>query len=218
MITGCWIVLLALNLLRQPKCSLSYWGQQATVFLVCLIFTYYGSQKVRDQVEQMSERSEQSELSEEELKWDSQSIYLYPFFAFLAGFFGGFLGIGGGMIMSPLLLELGMIPEVNQATTAMFVLLSSSLATVQFVILNAEMPQYVAWFATFATISTFAGQTAIDYVLRKYKRTSLIILSIAGIIGMSLLLMGATGVRDVVADFQNGADMGFAPHRLCKAV
>jgi hypothetical protein len=48
--------------------------------------------------------------------------------------------------MSPVLLELGMAAEANQATTAMFVLLSSSLATIQFMILDAELPQYVFWF------------------------------------------------------------------------
>ena len=32
--------------------------------------------------------------------------------AFLAGFLGGFLGIGGGLVMGPVLLELGLLPEV----------------------------------------------------------------------------------------------------------
>ena len=80
-----------------------------------------------------------------DLKWDAKSLVNYPLFAAAAGFLGGFLGIGGGMIISPVLLELGMAPESNQATTAVFVLLSSSLASVQFFIMGSEMPQYIAW-------------------------------------------------------------------------
>ena len=38
--------------------------------------------------------------------------------SFLAGALGGMLGLGGGMFMSPLLLELGMTPQVAVATSA----------------------------------------------------------------------------------------------------
>jgi hypothetical protein len=118
--------------------------------------------------------------------------------------------------MSPVLLELGMAAEANQATTAVLVLLSSSLATIQFLILDAEMPQYVFWFGGWVMISTLIGQTLIDYVLRKYKRSSMIILSIAGIIGMSLVMMSITGVLGVWDDWSRGTNMGLNPYKLCK--
>merc|ERR1719386_232336 len=104
------------------------------------------------------------------LEWTPTTMWLYPLLAVVAGFLGGFLGIGGGIIMGPLLLELGMSAEANQATTAMFVFLSSSLATVQFVVLGKTMPQFVFWFTTWVIVSTFIGQTLIDYMLRRYKR------------------------------------------------
>merc|ERR1719316_2438094 len=89
------------------------------------------------------------------LNWTPKTLWLYPVFAAAAGFLGGFLGIGGGIIMGPLLLELGMVPEANQATTAMFVFLSSTLAAFQFLIIGGIMPQYVMWFTTWVTVSTF---------------------------------------------------------------
>ena len=49
--------------------------------------------------------------------------------AFFGGICGGCLGIGGGMIFNPLLLELGMLPTVSSAT-GMYLVMFSSLSTV----------------------------------------------------------------------------------------
>lgn len=37
---------------------------------------------------------------------------LFPTMALLAGMLGGMLGIGGGMIINPMLIEVGMHPQV----------------------------------------------------------------------------------------------------------
>merc|ERR1719428_2113497 len=103
------------------------------------------------------------------------------------------------------MIELGVLPEVNQATTAMFVFLSSSLATIQFVVLGRTMPMYVAWFMSWVVVATFVGQTAIDFLLKWSGRSSPITLSIAAIIG----------TIDIFQDFMEGAYMGFSPHSLC---
>jgi len=150
------------------------------------------------------------------LAWTPRSIRLYPLLSTVAGFLGGFLGIGGGIIMGPLLLELGMLPEASQATTAAFVFLSSSLASIQFVVLGKAMPEYALWFTTWVVIFTFFGQTAVDYVLRRWQRSSLIVLSVAAIIAGSLVMMTIIGVTDIVTDIRRGAYMGFIPHHLCE--
>ncbi len=38
---------------------------------------------------------------------------LFPTMALLVGLLGGVFGIGGGMLISPLLLHVGIAPEVN---------------------------------------------------------------------------------------------------------
>merc|ERR1740130_295642 len=179
------------------------------MMMLCGVFTVAGSHVIRSRPA--------TDASEGLLTWTPTTMWLYPLMSVAAGFLGGFLGIGGGIIMGPLLLELGMTAEANQATTAMFVFLSSSLATVQFVMLGKTMPQFVFWFTTWVVLSTFIGQTGIDYMLRKYKRSSLIILSIAGIIAGSLVMMSFIGITEVYNDVQRGADMGLKPHQLCES-
>jgi tetrahydromethanopterin S-methyltransferase subunit D len=43
----------------------------------------------------------------------SRALTIFPGMAFMAGLLGGMLGVGGGMIINPLLTELGMHPQVK---------------------------------------------------------------------------------------------------------
>merc|ERR1719473_781478 len=129
--------------------------------------------------------------------------------AFLAGFLGGFLGIGGGLVMGPVLLELGLLPEVSQATTALFVLLSSSLGTAQFVLLGKEMPYFVLWYTFWVAISTIAGQMMSDRIVRVYKRTSFIVFAVCGVVLMSAVMMIWVGAAEVMDNLATGRNMGF---------
>jgi len=207
LIVGCWMVFFLMNVTKAQHGSTLYWIQLLTLVAISVAFTRWGAKVV-------TEANKNAQAQEGILQWTPKTLWLYPLFSVVAGFLGGFLGIGGGIIMGPLLLELGMVPEANQATTAMFVLLSSSLATVQFMLLGANMPQYVMWFASWVVLSTFVGQTGIDYLLKKYKRSSFIVLSIAGILLGSLVMMTLTGAMDIYDDWQQGIHMGFSPHKF----
>jgi uncharacterized membrane protein YfcA len=208
LICGCWTVFLLVNIMKAPQCSTMYWMQLMGLIAICGAFTFAGAWTI-------NESSQETENSEGMLNWTPRTLRLYPMLSLVAGFLGGFLGIGGGIIMGPLLLELGMDNQASQATTAMFVFLSSSLATIQFVVLGKAMPQYAFWFTSWVIVSTFVGQTLIDFILQKYQRSSLIVLSIAGIIAGSLVMMTMIGTMDLVTDLMRGADMGFHPMNLC---
>jgi len=207
LIFGSWATFLILNMYKAPQCTAMYWAQMFGMLIICTAYTFGGAATLR----------ESTPAGEEDgrLVWTPYTLWLYPMLSTGAGFLGGFLGIGGGIIMGPMLIELGMVPEANQATTAAFVFLSSSLATIQFVVLGKTMPQYVVWFTTWVVLATFVGQTGLDYILRKYQRSSLIVLSIAGIIAASLIMMTIIGVSDIYFDISRGAYMGFSPRNLC---
>merc|ERR1719444_452809 len=105
-----------------------------------------------------------------------------PAVALGAGFLGGLLGLGGGVIVGPVLLELGMHSEAVQATTAAFVFLSSSLATVQFALLSQHIWHYALWYGLIVGFATILGQYVCTEVVQKRKRYSAITLSIAGVL------------------------------------
>eukprot|EP00397_Hematodinium_sp_SG-2012_P039745 GEMP01043440.1.p1 GENE.GEMP01043440.1~~GEMP01043440.1.p1 ORF type:complete len:525 (+),score=101.45 GEMP01043440.1:214-1788(+) len=199
-----WCGFLAFNLLQPTKCSSYYWIKVAAQVVFCIGFTVLGTYNlVRDT------------KNSADLEWSTRNLRLYPVLAMGSGFLGGFLGIGGGMVMGPLMLELGMVPEANQATTALFVFLTSSLASVQFWYLGVEMPQYVAWYTVWVIMATFIGQTGVGYILRIYQRSSIIILSIAAVVGVSMCMMTIVGSVEAYTDWKSGASMNFQPYKLC---
>eukprot|EP01084_Bolivina_argentea_P288082 494404_1 len=134
------------------------------------------------------------------------NILKYPLIATIAGILGGLLGIGGGMIVSPLLIELGVMPTVAAATSAMAVLITSSSATLQFVLLGYLNLDYTFYFMAIGIIGTFIGQTIVIYCIKQYGRKSLIVFSVAIIMGGAVILMGSDGILQVI----NGISWTFA--------
>mmetsp|Transcript_10277 Transcript_10277/g.19573 ORF Transcript_10277/g.19573 Transcript_10277/m.19573 type:complete len:588 (-) Transcript_10277:106-1869(-) len=216
LIGGLWLVFLFANLMKAEPCSMAFWFQQLGLLFTCGAFTVMGARSLGMGEGKDKKGVEEGSSDEGMLAWTPETVRLYPLLSVVAGFLGGFLGIGGGIIMGPLLLELGMAAEASQATTAAFVFLSSSLATIQFIVMGKAMPEYALWFTSWVLVATFVGQTGVDYMLRKFKRSSVIVLSIAAIIAGSLVMMTAIGATDIYTDLARGAYMGFSPRLLCQ--
>ena len=47
-----------------------------------------------------------------DIKWNSDIFFYYPIYGFFSGVMAALLGVGGGLILVPLLLELGIHPLV----------------------------------------------------------------------------------------------------------
>lgn len=62
-----------------------------------------------------------------EMDWNKKSVTFLPFMSLLTGIMAGSLGIGGGIILNPLFISYGLLPEVSTTTSNLFVLLSSFL-------------------------------------------------------------------------------------------
>ncbi len=74
--------------------------------------------------------------NETDIKWDNLKIFIkFPLYSFVSGTLAGLLGIGGGLILGPLLLELGIHPVVSTATSNFLVLFTSSSTSIQFILL-----------------------------------------------------------------------------------
>merc|ERR1712154_334418 len=142
----------------------------------------------------------------------------YPLIAMFAGILGGLLGIGGGMIVSPLLMELGVLPTVAAATSAMAVLITSSSAMLQFLLLGYLDLDYTFYFMAIGIVGTFIGQTIVSHCIKMYERKSLIVFSVAAIMGGAVLLMGIDGILECIKgiswEFSSPVDLFLLSHIL----
>lgn len=57
--------------------------------------------------------------------WDERTTVLYPLWCSCAGLIAGMFGVGGGIVKGPLMLHLGVLPEVAAATSATMILFTS---------------------------------------------------------------------------------------------
>ena len=85
------------------------------------------------------------------------------------------LGIGGGLIINPLLLEMGHTPMVASALSAFVVLFTSASTSTQFLILGAFDLKNAVFVGFLSTMGSIIGCLVLKAVLQKYKRPSVLI-------------------------------------------
>ena len=127
-----WLVIFASAVIKGgdgtkgfvPCGSSTYWAVVLLPATVAVPLTVsFGKELI-----QAGERKKMAGIKSQrgDLKWDSRSVTLYPAICFGCGIAAGALGIAAGMVLSPILLELGMIPAVAAATSGFTVLFTSS--------------------------------------------------------------------------------------------
>ncbi|KAK9058859.1 hypothetical protein SSX86_023703 [Deinandra increscens subsp. villosa] len=141
-------------------------------------------------------------------------LVLYCSCGVLAGLVGGLLGLGGGFIMGPLFLELGVPPQVSSATATFAMTFSSSMSVVEYYLLKRFPVPYAAYFLLVATIAAFVGQHVVRRLIIILGRASLIIFILAFTIFVSAISLGGVGIVDMIGKFERHEYMGF--ENLCK--
>lgn len=123
----------------------------------------------------------------------------------LLGALAGMVGLGGGVMMSPLLLELRVHPQAAAATSTFITLFASTTAAVTFGLDDRLNLQYMALFAPICALGGFLGVYVLTGLIKKYKCTSLVSVLVGSLILLSAILVGAFSLRDeaeAVADGQ----------------
>eukprot|EP00440_Ansanella_granifera_P059587 gb/GFBE01064582.1/.p1 GENE.gb/GFBE01064582.1/~~gb/GFBE01064582.1/.p1 ORF type:complete len:559 (+),score=141.50 gb/GFBE01064582.1/:1-1677(+) len=139
----------------------------------------------------------------------------FPLVAFCTGFLGAMLGLGGGILLSPVFLEVGMHSEAVQATTAVFVFLSSSIATIQYFMMGQIVWHYAIWYGGVTVLATYLGQTACEVFIRKRKRYSFITLAVSAVLMFSLICLSIVGTNTVMKDYEMGRSAWFSTEQIC---
>ncbi|GLD94042.1 hypothetical protein PINS_up002653 [Pythium insidiosum] len=151
---------------------------------------------------------------ESDIHWTFERVTRFPIYCINAGIAAGLLGIGGGMVKGPIMLDMGVLPPVQSATASYMILFTASSTTLLFAIAG-QFPgslqyDYVVWFAFVGCLGGWCGQVVVSYLVKKYKRESIVVFLLAGTIGLSAVCMGYIGVVNVLRDVQKGTHLGFS--------
>ncbi|KAF2302295.1 hypothetical protein GH714_034010 [Hevea brasiliensis] len=184
-----WVGFLAVQIVKSyvKTCSITYWVLNA---LQGDSFQRKGSHKL-------------------EVSSDFALLFMWD-----SGWHGGWiLGLGGGFILGPLFLELGIPPQVASATSTFSMVFSSSMSVVQYYLINRFPVPYAAYFVLIATIAALAGQHVVRKIIALLGRASIIIFILALTIFVSAISLGGVGIADMVEKLENEEYMGF--QNLC---
>jgi hypothetical protein len=203
-----WALYIGLLLLKtlSRSCSVNYWvGFALQLTLMAGIGVGVAVYLMRVD-ERSSGASTPKDLSEQDptTAEKTSSVLLFEALAFSAGLLGGMLGLGGGVILAPMLLSLGIQAQVSSATTTTIVLLSSSAAMINFATMGLLNLEYAAVFGVAAALASLFGMLYIGNLIKRSGRVSLVVLSLTVVMGAGLIGIAVVGSLNVVRAVQSG--------------
>nr|TKS10993.1 uncharacterized protein D5086_0000075950 [Populus alba] len=205
-----WVAFLVLQIAKESTytCSIGYWVLNLLQIPVAVGVTLY------EVVSLYTGRRAIASKGDEGTKFRVLQLMTYCAFGVLAGVVGGLLGLGGGFIMGPLFLELGVPPQVSSATATFAMTFSSSMSVVEYYLLKRFPVPYAVYFVVVATFAAFIGQHIVRRLIIVFGRASLIIFILAFTIFVSAILLGGFGISNMIGKIHHQEYMGF--ENLCK--
>ena len=121
--------------------------------------------------------------------WTRSNMIWYPVIAVFAGIIASWFGVGGGTVKGPMLMELGMLPEVTTATSSTMMLFTTFSAVAGYIAMQRVLVYYGILMFFMSMICTLCAQLGLKSIINKLKRPSLVIFLFA-----TVCLLGAAGV------------------------
>ncbi|KAL1830599.1 hypothetical protein ACET3Z_000250 [Daucus carota] len=205
-----WVAFLAVQIAKNytSNCSTEYWVLNLIQVPVSVGVSLYQA------VSLYTGRRRIASKGESGTNFGVGQLFVYCLFGVVAGVVGGLLGLGGGFIMGPLFLELGVPPQVSSATATFAMMFSSSMSVVEYYLIKRFPVPYALYLVLVATIAAFVGQHVVRRVINILGRSSIIIFILASTIFISAISLGGVGIANMIGKLQRHEYMGF--ENLCK--
>ncbi|KAJ8643066.1 hypothetical protein MRB53_004814 [Persea americana] len=205
-----WVAFLVVQIVKTyaKTCSTEYWVLNLLQVPIAVSVTLYEATCLYTGRRVIESKGKQ------DMSWKIHQLVLYCCCGVLAGIVGGLLGLGGGFILGPLFLELGIPPQVASATSTFVMTFSSSMSVVQNYLLNRFPIPYAVYFMAVATVAAFTGQHIVRKLVMLFGRASLIIFILALTIFVSAISLGGVGISDMIMKLEHKEHMGF--ESLCR--
>lgn len=205
LLVAVWLIILALQIGKNysTTCSVAYWLLNILQIPVAFGVSSYEAFNL------YKGRRKIASKGDAVTNWKIRQLVLYCIIGLLAGIVGGMLGLGGGFILGPLFLEMGIPPQVSSATATFAMMFSASMSVVEYYLLKRFPVPYALYFFAVATVAALVGQHVIRKLISILGRASLIIFTLAFTIFVSAILLGGVGIARMVRRIERKEYMGF---------
>ena len=106
------------------------------------------------------------------------------------------MGIGGGMLITPIMMQVGMIPEVVVATSSITTFFSSTISTINYILVGKLLINYGLLYSFVSALGSIFGLILSNIILSKFKRQSIIIFIVSLILFTSIILLVTNAITN----------------------
>ena len=166
-------------------CSFGYW----TWFLLGLVGCYFFYKKGLDMVLTKDEIKKRFNFRQQDFRINDDNISRIKRLGIIAGVLGALLGIGGGMILGNPMLMMGIGAQNMTATCGLFVVITSFVNLVQAFLMGGITTNEIIFFFLTSSIGSYLVSSGLTWLVKKYKRPSILLFSLSGIMGITLAIL-----------------------------
>ena len=211
-----FLIMAGLSILRESeivsKCSSVYWVLMFAFLVIVLFYDYYIINHI--ETEYSYRKIINFPYDERDIVWTKPTIIKLAFIGLLAGFIAGVIGIGGGVVLGPILLDLGIHPIVGSVTTNMLVLITSSSTTFQFILFKMLNLQYGIICIIFSALGSYCGTYLVNTYVKKTGKQSFIVLVLFCVVIVSAVVLPLSSLLNIIDDYKKGYNI-FEFESLC---
>lgn len=190
------------SLFGVPFCGVAYWFVS---FIAMVILSTVSIVMLRRLVQESDEKKLCGYVfAEGDVVWTRNNGIKLAMVTVLAGIVAGLIGIGGGMVIGPILLELGFNPQVSSALTATNVLMSSSSVSMLVLMSGAAPIDEALFYGFICFVGAFFGKNFLGKLIKRLGKTSVIIFILAGVIFLAIVAVLVQGILNFSS---NGVDL-----------
>ena len=211
-----FLIMAGLSILRESqivsKCSSLYWILMFAFLVIVLIYDYFIYNHI--QTEYNYRKIINFPYDDRDINWTNKTIIKLCSIGFIAGFIAGVIGIGGGVVLGPILLDLGIHPIVGTVTTNMLVLITSSSTTFQFILFQMLNIQYGIICIIFSALGSYCGTYLVNKYVQKTGKQSFIVLILFSVVIISAIVLPLSSLLNIIDDYKKGYNI-FEFESLC---
>lgn len=190
------------SIIGASYCGAEYWGLLGLAVILCGGILFINFRIVNKSVEIKDKFNVCSTSSRFELS--KHHIPTLLILSSIAGVLAGLLGIGGGMVMNPTLISIG-VPAMSLAATAGFFVVQTSFISIFQSILYRDVPLIdLAFFFVISIIGSFGVSYLLSWLVKRYKRPSIVLFCLVVVLILSLI---TTPVFEIVSNIDDFSTM-----------
>jgi uncharacterized membrane protein YfcA len=185
------------------RCSGAFWFVFISFAAFLIIFAKVIYNKIREDEEKrvFIGNADEFRIGSEKT---SQSINKILVLCFIGGIISGMLGVGGGVVMTPLMLELDILPKVASSTSNFLLVFTASAGSLLFIISKQLIWDHAIFYAALCAVASVVGSIYISDYIKRTNKTSILIYTLFYLMIISLIILPINGIKHAYYDIKSG--------------